>query len=318
MSTHATPYSTPSSANASRESASDWKTRFGIDSRYIAPVLITIILLIGQLTNHILESYDRTLLAIGTSIFAEIVLSRILTGKWPHLASAYVSGISVGILLRSPEYWPYALCAAIAITSKYVIRYRGRHLWNPSNFAIAVMLLLAPASVATLVQQWDNRLWAMVVIWVLGSAIIFNLKRFHICLTYVATFILLAFVRSTMTGHPWTAEIAPITGPMYQLFIFFMITDPKTTVRSRTGQCVVAFCVALMEHMMRLQQNLHAPYYALFVVGPIANFIDIRWQERKQLHSPAPRETTSMETAATETTPTEAREAASNRDTVAA
>jgi hypothetical protein len=50
------------------------------------------------------------------------VLGRWLWGKIPNLASAYITGISVGILLRSPEYWPYALCSAIAITSKYAIR----------------------------------------------------------------------------------------------------------------------------------------------------------------------------------------------------
>ena len=54
--------------------------------------------------------------------------------KWPNVASAYITGISVGILVRSPYYWPYALTSAIAITSKYVIRYRGRHIFNPEVY----------------------------------------------------------------------------------------------------------------------------------------------------------------------------------------
>ena len=65
------------------------------------------------------------------------------SGKWPHLASAYISGISIGMLVRSPEFWPYALCSAISITSKYVLRVDGRHIWNPSNFGIVAMLVLA-------------------------------------------------------------------------------------------------------------------------------------------------------------------------------
>ena len=65
--------------------------------------------------------------------------------------------------------------------------------------------------------------------------------------------------------------MAPITGPMYQLFIFFMITDPKTTVRSKTGQCVVVFLVALVEMVLRLDQIVYAPFYALFIVGPAAH-----------------------------------------------
>ena len=132
--------------------------------------MITGILLVGQLSFGILESYDRTLLAIASSIVMELILGRLITGKWPHLASAYITGISVGILIRSPAFWPYILCSLISITSKYAIRWRGRHLWNPSNLGVSAMLFLAPASVASLSIQWGNAVWPMLVIWLLGLA----------------------------------------------------------------------------------------------------------------------------------------------------
>jgi Na+-transporting NADH:ubiquinone oxidoreductase subunit NqrB len=221
-------------------------------------------------------------LAIVVSIALEILLGKLITGKYPHPASAYISGISVGILVRSPFLWAYALCAAISIVSKYVLRVKDRHLWNPSNFGITVMLFLAPWAVASLSIQWGNNLWAMLVIWVLGSIIIYNLKRFHITFTYVSAFLVFSLIRSSITGQPFLAEVAPITGPMYQLFIFFMITDPKTTVRSsKSAQCFVAFTVALVETIFRLGESVHAPYYALFIVGPIANLIDIWWISQK-------------------------------------
>ena len=119
-----------------------------------------------------------------------------------HPASAYISGISVGILVRSPAFWPYALCAAISIMSKYVLRVKGRHIWNPSNFGISVMLFLAPETVASLSIQWGNYLLPMLVIWVLGSVIIWRLRRFHITATYVVSFIAFAFLRSWITGSP--------------------------------------------------------------------------------------------------------------------
>ena len=212
-----------------------WKHFVSLDNRYIAPIFITCILLVGHLSFGILESYQRTLLAIVVSIGTELLLGRIFFHKWVHPASAYISGISVGILVRSPAFWPYALCAAISIMSKYVLRIKGRHIWNPSNFGISVMLFLVPETVASLSIQWGNYLLPMLVIWVLGSVIIWRLRRFHITFTYVVSFIAFAFLRSWITGSPWQSEIAPITGPMYQLFIFFMITDPKTTVRSKDG-----------------------------------------------------------------------------------
>src|SRR4029077_4677149 len=97
-----------------------------IDQRYLAPALITGVLLAGQLTFGFLESWTRTFLAIATALLVELAVVRTISGKWPHLASAYVSGISVGILVRSPAFWPYALCAAISILSKYVIRVGNR------------------------------------------------------------------------------------------------------------------------------------------------------------------------------------------------
>jgi len=242
---------------------------------FVPPLFITLILLVGNLSYGILESYWKTLLAIVTSVIAEMVLGRIFLRKWPHPASAYITGISVGILLRSPAYWPYALCSLLSITSKYALRFRGRHIWNPSNFGICAMLFLASQSVASLSIQWGNNFGSLAVIWALGSVILWRARRFHISLTYVVSFIALSFVRSWITGDPWQAEISPITGPMYQLFIFFMITDPKTTVRSRTGQCIVAFSVAVAEMLLRLDSCVFAPLYALFWVGPMALFIEM-------------------------------------------
>ncbi len=121
----------------------------------------------------------------------------------------------------------------------------------------------------------------MIVIWALGTAIIWRLRRFHICAVYVVSFIALAFLRAWITGDPWQSEISPITGPEYQLFIFFMITDPKTTVRSKLGQCVVAFSVALVEFFLRLDQSIYAPLYALFIVGPIAMLIEMWMNSRR-------------------------------------
>ena len=75
---------------------------------------------------------------------------------------------------------------------------------------------------------------------------------------------------------------------MFQLYIFFMITDPKTTVSSKKGQIATAFCIALVEAIFRLFQNVDAPYYALFVVGPTANLIEIWWKSRHPGAKPAP------------------------------
>jgi hypothetical protein len=251
-----------------------------LDNRYLPPLLITSILLTAHLSFGILEGWERTALAIVTAIAAEMIMGRVTYGVWPHPASAYISGISAGILVRSPFLWPYVLTSLISITSKYVLRYRGRHLWNPTNFGVSAVVFLAPATVAVLSVQWGNVVAPMAVIWVLGSIIVWRVGRLHISVTYVLSFLLFSFVRAWWTGSPWVANVAPITGPMYQLFVFFMVTDPKTTVRSVKGQCVVVFLVAALETVMRLNEIVYAPFYALFIVGPIALLVEQWWTAR--------------------------------------
>jgi enediyne biosynthesis protein E5 len=257
------------------------KRFFSPENRYLAPMFITTILVVGHLSFGILESYKKTAVAIVASLLAELILGRVYTGKFPNIASAYISGISVGILVRSPAVWPYLVCAVVSIMSKYVLRVYGRHIWNPSNFGISVLVFLAPETVAALSIQWGNYLLPMIVIWCLGSVIIYRVRRFHITATYVVSFLVFAFLRSYLTGSPWQSEIAPLTGPMYQLFIFFMVTDPKTTVRSKLGQCIVVFIVAFVEMILRLNQVVYAPFYALFLVGPSAMIVDLWLASRK-------------------------------------
>lgn len=250
--------------------------------KYTPPLLITGILFAAHISFGILESYPKLLTAIGASFLTELVLHRLIVGSWRDLSSAYISGISVGILIRSPHLWPFALCAMISIASKYVLRYKNQHIWNPSNFGVVAMLLLAPQSVAVLSIQWGNNMWAMVIIWIVGSISIYRLRRFHICAAYVLSFLGFAIFRSWFTGTPYVAEISPITGPMYQLFVFFMITDPKTTVKSKWGQIVVIVIVAFVEMILRINEAVYAPFYALFIVGPIAMFLELWWNDRNQ------------------------------------
>jgi Na+-translocating ferredoxin:NAD+ oxidoreductase RnfD subunit len=130
--------------------------------------------------------------------------------------------------------------------------------------------MFAPFSVAGLSIQWGNNILPMMVIWMLGLIIVWRVKRLHITLTYVAAFIFFSWIRSILTGDSFISELAPLTGPMYQLFIFFMITDPATTVKSKSGQIVVVLLIAFIEFILRMNEIIYAPFYALFIVGPIA------------------------------------------------
>jgi Na+-transporting NADH:ubiquinone oxidoreductase subunit NqrB len=262
--------------------------RFGrMDPRYPVSFLITLILVLGQARYGILGGYDRLVIALGVCLGTELALSRWLRGHFANPQSAYITGISLALLTkpRADLLWPFALGGFLAIASKYVLQYRGRHLWNPSNFAISALVLAAPASVAVLSHQWGNDFATNAVIWAFGLLIVSRVRMLHVTLTYVVCFVALALLRSRIVGGPVLAEIAPVTGPMYQLFIFFMITDPKTTVSTVAGRIAVAAAVAAAEGGIRLGGDYHLaalsplypapPILALALVGPLAKVIDL-------------------------------------------
>jgi Na+-translocating ferredoxin:NAD+ oxidoreductase RnfD subunit len=150
---------------------------------------------------------------------------------------------------------------------------------------VSALLLLAPDRVSVLSHQFGNDISTNLVIWIFGLIIVARVGVLHITLTYVVSFLVLNSVRAFALGQPVVPEIAPITGPMYQLFVFFMITDPRTVVRGRRGQIAVAVLIAVMETLIRFASdsgwplptafNVAPAFLALALVGPVAKWTDL-------------------------------------------
>jgi Na+-translocating ferredoxin:NAD+ oxidoreductase RnfD subunit len=221
-------------------------------------------------------------------VATEALLSWFDRGKVVNLLSAYISGISLTLLTKpqGAALWPFVIGGFLAISSKYVLRYRENHLWNPTNFAICALLLAAPSRVSVLSHQFGNDVFTNLVIWCFGLIIVARVGMLHVTLTYVASFLVLNGARALAFGQPLVPEIAPLTGPMYQLFLFFMITDPRTVVRGKRKQIVVAASIAMLEMLIRLASdrgmmlptafNAAPALIALALLGPVAKFIDLR------------------------------------------
>src|SRR5690349_24233611 len=121
-----------------------------------------------------------------------------------------------------------------------------------------------------------------------------TLFRSHLTIGYLLLFAALAWVRTLLNQHSFAAEFGPMTGPMYTLFIFFMVTDPRTIVSGRGTQLLVLLATALLECAIRLAVDFEripgdsplaiAPgMYALFLVGPPALWWQLRGKRRPQL-----------------------------------
>jgi Na+-translocating ferredoxin:NAD+ oxidoreductase RnfD subunit len=263
-----------------------------LNPKWMITVLITTILVIGEVRFSILGSLDRLLVSLAVCMATEALLSFARDGRLRSVQSAYISGVSLTLLTKplGGALWPFVLGGALAIVSKYALTWRGRHLWNPTNFAISVLILAAPNSLTILSHEFGNDWRVNAVIWSLGLVIVWRARLLHVTGTYAAAFLAFAGLRSLLTGASFLVEAMPISGPMYQLFVFFMITDPPTTVSTRRGRIAVAVAIAAMETLLRLGNDwglaIAQPFapapaiFALAMVGPIAKLIDVERRAR--------------------------------------
>ncbi len=256
--------------------------------------LITLIVVVGEWRYGAMGGFQKIAVTLGCCVLTELALSLFLLGRWPSLQSAYISGVSLALLVRPQGglLWPFVVGAVLSIGSKYALRYRNRHLWNPSNLGIALLVLLAPSQVAVLSHELGNDVLGNVVIWTVGLLVASRARVLHVTATYALSFIALALLRSAWVGTPALAELAPLTGPMYQLLLFFMLTDPATSVGTKGGRIKTVALIAVVEALFRLANDFELPYaelvapappiLALFVVGPIAFAIDLARRGRSE------------------------------------
>jgi hypothetical protein len=264
-----------------------------IDPRWYSSSLLTAILVIGQWKFQILVYiYFPWMASLGTALFVEVVAWKLVRPGWPNLLSAYISGNSIAILIKplGPVLWPFVVGSAISILSKYVLNWRGRHLWNPTNFGVCALLALAASQVSVLSHQWGNDLGVVAILWAIGTFTVWRARVWHLTFAWLAAFVAFAWLRSMIVPDGrFSTEVAPVTGPMYQLFMFFMITDPKTVVRGRGLQIAVVVLIAAVECGIRMLADFDVigsrnpltmapPLYAIFLIGPPALALQL-WKQ---------------------------------------
>jgi hypothetical protein len=243
------------------------------DARLHLAAVIVSLQVLGQVAFDFDLSIAQILISIGTCALLElaIVLRQQRLIMWP--ASALLTGNGVAFVLRVPGtehghwwslhgWWIFAGTAAVALLSKYVLRLRGEHIFNPSNIGLVLcFLILRPGRAEPLNFWWGPMsAWmavALAIIVVGGLAILTRLKLLTIALGFWAAFAA-ATGALALTGHAMTArwhlgEISGlyfwwvlVTSPEILVFLFFMITDPKTSPKATRARVLYSVSIALL------------------------------------------------------------------------
>lgn len=157
--------------------------------------------------------------------------------------SALISGLSLCLLLRTNSLPLAALTAAIAIASKFVLRVGGKHVFNPTNFALVAMMLLTGA-VWVSPGQWGSPAVFGFLLASAGGLVVNRAARSDVTLAFLAGYAVLLAGRSLWLGEPLSIPLHRLESGALVLFAFFMVSDPKTTPDSRAGRILFAALVA--------------------------------------------------------------------------
>jgi enediyne biosynthesis protein E5 len=157
--------------------------------------------------------------------------------------SALISGLSLCLLLRTSVLALAVLTAVVAIGSKFALRIRGKHVFNPTNFALVAMILLT-GQVWVSPGQWGSAAFFGFLLACAGGLVVNRASRSDVTYAFIGFYAALVLGRSWWLGDPLVVPLHRLQNGALVLFTFFMISDPRTTPDSRAGRILFAFLVA--------------------------------------------------------------------------
>jgi enediyne biosynthesis protein E5 len=188
--------------------------------------------------------------------------------------SPLITGLSLSLLLRADEPWLHALAAVIAIGSKFLLRFDGKHIFNPAGFAIVVLLFTAPV-VWISPGQWGSAPWFAALVCFFAILVLHAASRFDVAIFFLGSHVALLLARAWWLGDPVAIPIHQLQSGSLLIFAFFMISDPRTTPDSWFGRFVFALSVALAGHYLAFYMQMRpALYVVLIALSPLIPLID--------------------------------------------
>lgn len=262
-------------------------------------VAITALTILGHAVLGFEQSYVQPLVALATAYSVQLLLEAIdassrrrrprFAGSFGRLVEfllpAHITALAVAMLLYfNDRLWLVAFAAAASVASKSVFRAPvgggTRHFFNPSNFGIALTLLLFPHDVG-LVMPWQFSTnlsgaadWALpAAIFALGTYINGRFtRRLPLVLSWLVGFAMQAVARGWALDRPIAAGLAPMTGIAFVLFTFYMAPDPATTPHQPARQVMFGAAVALLYGILVSLHVAFGLFFALTIVCGIRGF----------------------------------------------
>ncbi len=215
---------------------------------------------------------------LGSALTTQFIADKI-TGRPFDPRSPLISALSLTILLRTGSVWLSIAAAVLAISSKYLIRFQGKHLFNPANFGLVVVALLFSGAWIS-PGQWGTAPIFAILLAGLGGVVTGKAKRWDVSLSFLGFYAALILGRALWLGDPLTIPAHQLQNGALLIFTFFMISDPKTTPNARIGRVVYAALVAAVGFTIQFGfYNSAGIILALILTAPTVPLFDRIFQD---------------------------------------
>lgn len=217
---------------------------------------------------------------LAAALATQWIASRLLGLPRFDPKSALISALSLTLLLRTASPALAALAAVLAIGSKFVIRLPAaaggppKHVYNPTNFGIAAVLLATDRAWVS-PGQWGAAALAAFAVACAGMVVVRRAERSDVTWAFLAAYGAVVLGRALWLGDPLAIPLHQVSSGGFLIFAFFMISDPKTTPDSRAGRILFAVLVALgagYVHFVLFRPN--GLIWSLAALAPLVPVLD--------------------------------------------
>ena len=207
-----------------------------------------------------------------------LVLWHSLTSpKVLNLRSALITSLGLCLLLRSNSHQTMMLAGILAIASKFLLRYHGKHFFNPANFGIISALILTNDAWVS-PGQWGTDWWYLLLFAGMGGVILKKVGRWDTSVTFLLAYAGIEGLRNLWLGWSWDVWLHQLASGSLLLFALFMLTDPRSIPNATMGRVVWAIAIAVITVI--LQDYFYvttAIFWALFIISPLTILLDTFW-----------------------------------------
>ena len=244
------------------------------DPRHYQIAVLSCLLAYGVLVLDFDVRPLNALVLFGTALLTQWLGSRLTGLARVDLRSPWISSLSLCLLFRTESPLWAALAAFVSIGSKFALRSRGKHIFNPTNLGIVACLLLTDAAWVS-PAQWGSGLTFAFLMACAGGLVVNRAARADVTLAFLVSYAAILFGRALWLGQRWAVPLHQLESGALVLFAFFMISDPKTTPDRRAGRIAFAVLVALGAALVQfVLYRTNGILSSLAVLSPLVPLID--------------------------------------------